>query len=83
MQPLPEPDSPHGREPAALPSAARRRRIGKIFLWAGIVAWFPYGIVHYGLGHDLPAAPFLIWHLLGVVPGFLILRWEWFRRRWR
>jgi hypothetical protein len=56
-----------------------RNRVGRIFLWIGIVAWFPYGIMKYGLGRELPVWPFLAWHLVGVIPGSLILRWRWIR----
>jgi hypothetical protein len=58
---------------------SKRKTVGKIFLWMGIVAWIPYGIVKYGLGQELPAWPFLAWHLVGVIPGSLILRWDWIR----
>jgi len=54
----------------------KRKRVGKTFLWLGIAAWFPYGVANYGLGHDLEAWPFLTWHLVGVVPGSLMLRWQ-------
>jgi len=57
-----------------MPCRLNRHRLGYILIGLGVVAWLPYGIVKYGLGNELPVHPFLAWHLIGVVPGFLLRR---------
>lgn len=49
-------------------------RIGKVLLWIGILAWLPYAILKYGLGHEVHVAPFLTAHLCGVIPGSILTR---------
>ncbi len=46
-----------------------RRAIGAALIVFGVAAWVAYGILHYGMGLDISPAPFLAWHLVGVVPG--------------
>ena len=57
-----------------------RQQFGTLLLIAGVCAWGAY----YGLKLltplDPPLAPFLIWHLSGVIPGALlrgskVIRW--------
>lgn len=57
-----------------------RRRVGKILLWIGVVAWLPYMVLKYAMGHaDTPVAPYLTCHLCGVIPGSIISRWPWIK----
>lgn len=35
------------------------------------------------MGHELPVTPFLIAHLSGVIPGFLLARGEWLLKQLR
>jgi hypothetical protein len=46
-----------------------RRRAGRILIWVGVLAWVPYMVLKYYLGHDVSPLPFLTVHLLGVIPG--------------
>jgi hypothetical protein len=57
-----------------------RRRIGTLLLWIGVLAWVPYAVLKYGAGRSVSAAPFLAVHLLGVIPGLALRRWETIRR---
>ena len=54
-----------------------RRRLGRILLLIGGLAWVPYMIGKYLLGMTLPVWPFLTVHLCGVIPGSLLKRWDW------
>jgi len=49
----------------------------------GMAAWVPYAVLRYGL--DAPVEPglFLAAHLAGVIPGSLLVRWDWLRARWQ
>ena len=49
-------------------------RVGKVFLWIGILAWFPYGILKYIVGQEVSVAPYLTVHLCGVIPGTILTR---------
>ncbi len=51
-----------------------------ILILIGVCAWIPYGILKYGLDREVVAYPFLVWHLAGVVPGFLLRRWSLLKR---
>jgi hypothetical protein len=68
--------SPPGPRPA-------RKRLGDVLVALGVLAWVPYFILR-EQGVDVPSTPFLVWHLLGVVPGAILryTRWgaRWFAR---
>lgn len=53
-----------------------RRRIGKILIWIGVLAWVPYMILKYGFGKDVSPFPFLAVHLSGIIPGSILRRWK-------
>ncbi len=57
-----------------------RERWGLILIIVGVVAWIPYGVLKYGLGHEVVVYPFLAVHLMGMIPGFLLRRWTLLRR---
>ncbi len=46
-----------------------RRGIGAALIVIGVAAWAVYAILAYALALEISAAPFLAWHLAGVVPG--------------
>ena len=50
------------------------RRAGRVLIWLGVMAWVVYAVVKYLLRMDVSVTPFLVAHLLGVVPG-AVLRW--------
>lgn len=66
----------------AAPEADRRRAVGRVLITLGVVAWLPYAIVSYGLHQDVSVAPYLVMHLAGVLPGCLMVRWDWLRAQW-
>ena len=45
------------------------RKLGAVLIVLGVLAWVPYAILKYALDVDVSVVPFLVWHLLGVVPG--------------
>ncbi len=49
----------------------KRQSIGRILIFLGVLAWPPYFALKLS-GADVEALPFLIWHLLGVVPGAIL-----------
>jgi hypothetical protein len=52
------------------------RRLGRILILLGVLAWAPYALLRYLLELEVPLWPFLTVHLLGVVPGSILSRWE-------
>jgi len=52
----------------------RRRHLwGRILIWIGVAAWVPYAVQNYALGHEDVMQPYLTAHLVGVIPGSLLL----------
>ena len=49
-----------------------RKRLGTILLIAGISAWAVYYALKLLTPIQPPFAPFLVWHLSGVIPGALL-----------
>ena len=62
-------------------SRSTRQRLGTALIAFGVLAWVPYFILR-EQGVDAPSAPFLVWHLSGVIPGAVLryTRWGWPRR---
>lgn len=64
----------------------RRLKIcGRVLILLGVAAWIPYFALKYLIQReDVSIAPFLTVHLLGVIPGALLVRGEallrWARR---
>lgn len=52
-----------------------RRRIGWGLIAAGVAIWVVYGIV-WLTGGSPDAGRFVPFHLAGVLPGFVVNRWE-------
>ena len=50
-----------------------QKRIGKILLWIGILAWMPYMYLKFVAGQEAPITPYLTVHLIGVL-GSLSMR---------
>ncbi len=46
-----------------------RRQLGAGLIVAGVLAWAAYAVLNYMVGLEIGAAPFLAWHLAGVIPG--------------
>ncbi|MFB6286361.1 MAG: hypothetical protein ABEK03_07275 [Candidatus Bipolaricaulia bacterium] len=46
---------------------------GRVLVLIGVAAWVPYAIQAYGLGHEVAMQPYLAAHLVGVIPGSLLL----------
>ena len=55
-----------------------RKRLGSGLIAFGVLAWVPYFILR-DQGVDVPSAPFLVWHLSGVISGAVLryTRWGW------
>jgi peptidoglycan/LPS O-acetylase OafA/YrhL len=63
------------------PHEARpRKRLGEILIAVGVLAWVPYFILT-ERGVEVASAPFLAWHLLGVIPGAILRYTRWGERR--
>jgi hypothetical protein len=62
-----------------------RAHLPTLLIIQGVLAWAPYVYLKYlaqdaapGVTHsDVSAMPFLVWHLLGVIPGALLSRRGW------
>lgn len=48
---------------------SKRRRVSRIMIYLGVLAWAPYLYLTRGLGQDVEIDPFLIVHLTGVLGG--------------
>lgn len=55
-----------------------RRHVPTILILQGVLAWVPFAFLKYIAHEDTSVAPYLAWHLLGVLPGFLLKRRVWF-----
>ena len=47
----------------------KRRLVGRIMIYLGVLAWVPYIYLTRSLGQDIEIRPFLIAHLTGVLGG--------------
>jgi len=65
------------------PTSHRLQTTGRILIVAGVAVWVVYGIVRMA-GADPGVGWFLPIHLMGVIPGTILSRWEtikrWLRR---
>ena len=52
-------------------SLSTQKKIGKILLWIGILAWLPYMYLTYIAGKDISVGPYLTVHLIGVLGSLL------------
>jgi hypothetical protein len=43
----------------------------------GVLAWAPFAFFKYIAQEEISVAPFLAWHLLGVLPGVYLKRRDW------
>lgn len=57
----------------------RRQRIGGVLIAGGVLAWGPYFLLKFA-GAEVEIEPFLAVHLSGVIPGFILRRYDWIRR---
>jgi hypothetical protein len=60
--------------------ATSSRCLGRLLLLAGVAVWIPYGIALLA-GREPDVRWYLPLHLCGVLPGAVITRWVWIRRR--
>jgi len=61
------------------PTSHRLQTTGRILIGIGVAVWVVYGIVRMA-GADPGVGWFLPMHLLGVIPGAILSRWETIRR---
>lgn len=52
-----------------------RKRIGALLIFLGVLAWAPYFYLQF-IGEEVTVTPFLAAHLSGVLPGFVLRRWD-------
>ncbi len=45
------------------------KHLPTILIVQGVLAWLPLAYLKYMVHEEVSVMPFLIWHLLGVVPG--------------
>ena len=57
-------------------TAINRHRLGRVLILVGVLAWAPYAVLHYLMDLDVPVWPFLTVHLMGVIPGSILSRWN-------
>ena len=57
-------------------SRSTRKRLGTALIAFGVLAWVPYFILR-EQGVEAPSAPFLLWHLSGVIPGAILRYTPW------
>lgn len=55
-------------------------RLGNILILIGVCVWGAYALARWQLGYAGPVTPFLIVHLLLVVPGAFLAGRGWTRR---
>lgn len=60
----------------------RHERVGTWLVIAGVSVWIPYFLLKF-LGESPALEAFLPFHLAGVIPGFILRRWQWLQRLWR
>lgn len=58
-----------------------QKRIGKILLWIGILAWLPYMYLKFAAGQEVPITPYLTVHLTGVLGSILARVSIWLTKR--
>jgi hypothetical protein len=46
-----------------------RTHLAAILIVQGVMAWVPFAYLRYVVQDDVSVMPFLIWHLMGVIPG--------------
>ena len=51
-------------------------KVGTVFLFIGVIAWFPYMYFKYVLGIETNVTPYLLMHLSGVIPGAILRRYS-------
>ncbi|MCH7480199.1 MAG: hypothetical protein IIC79_02280 [Chloroflexi bacterium] len=50
----------------------RRRKISRIMIYVGVLAWLPYYYIEGVIGQDVAITPFLFVHLAGIIGGVLV-----------
>ncbi len=56
-----------------------RQRVGRILILAGATVWLVWLIVWF-TGGEPDVGRFVPFHLMGVIPGAILARWDWLRR---
>lgn len=46
-----------------------RKHLPTILIVQGVLAWVPFAYLKYMLHQEVSVMPFLMWHLMGVIPG--------------
>ena len=74
-------DAP-GTYPQGMPRDSSRTRAiaGRILILLGVAMWIPYAVLLLS-GGEPEVGRFLPFHLAGVIPGALLARWDWIRKR--
>jgi hypothetical protein len=57
-----------------------RAHLPAILIVQGVLAWVPFAFLKYMAQEDVNVMPFLVWHLLGVVPGAVMSGRGWITR---
>lgn len=50
----------------------RRRKLSKVLIYLGILAWLPYIYLDNVIGAEVNIMPFLTVHLVGIISGILV-----------
>ena len=58
----------------------RRRIVGRVLILAGVAVWGIYAMV-WTTGGEPDGRHYLPVHLSGVIPGAILARWDWIRRK--
>lgn len=73
-----------GSDGAISPHKRRRLRLGRVLILMGVAVWGVWLAAELA-GSEPAPGDYLPFHLAGVIPGALLVRWDWltalFRRR--
>ena len=61
------------------PIQDRKRLVGRALILAGVGVWVVYAVVWLA-GGEPQSRHYLPLHLCGVIPGAIMVRWDWIRR---
>ena len=69
--------------PQRTPKRDRIEKAGTVLVILGVFAWVVYAVTRWGIGRDVAAHQYLLFHLAGVIPGSILRRWRLIRRLFR
>jgi hypothetical protein len=71
------------KTPEDLPKGTRMEWAGTILVILGVAVWGVYAVLRWGFGHNPAGYHFVVFHLMGVIPGSILRHWRRIRRLFR